>query len=169
VYDISQTDGDPLPSLTRTLEGDAPAAMIERLDAAAADLGAVVATANAADDPIIANGANGYATKRDDGTLHVVLSDRLSPAQRAKTYAHEIGHIALGHLDEDRSTAHTLRADREVQAESFAYVMSSSYGLDTGDFSFSYVSAWSGGDPKAVARSAARIASAVGPYCRDAA
>ena len=40
----------------------------------------------------------------------------------------------------------------ELEAESTAYVVCRTLGLDTADYSFGYVACWAGGGPEAVAR-----------------
>jgi hypothetical protein len=169
VFDISQTSGDDLPDIAPALSGDAPEQMIEQLTTHAESLGAEVEMADPSTDSLLRSGANGYARRGDGSTRYkIVVSSALDPAQRAKTLAHEIGHVQLGHLDPDEnqsgapsSTAnHTLRADRELEAESFAFLVSNRWGLDTSGYSFGYVAHWSGGDPKRVRAAAERVASA---------
>jgi uncharacterized protein DUF955 len=68
-----------------------------------------------------------------------------SPAQRVKTLAHELAHVILHETVDDRSLA-------ELEAESTAYVVCQSLGLDTSDYSFGYVATWSGGGEDAIAK-----------------
>lgn len=167
VYDISDTEGEPLPEIARKLEGDAPAGMIDDLHRHAATAGIGVEFLNSSDDPLLRRGANGYAQRLEDGSKRIVVAAGMSPAQTAKTFAHELGHIQLGHLD-DPDTAdtagHLSRQDKEVAAESFACMLAGGYGLDTDDYSFGYIAAWSGGDPKKVRKLAGEIVDAVRPY-----
>ncbi len=69
---------------------------------------------------------------------------RNRPAQQVKTLAHELAHALLHEGTTDRSLA-------ELEAESTAYVVCRSLGLDSGDYSFGYVACWAGGGPEAVA------------------
>ena len=73
----------------------------------------------------------------------------MSQAQTVKTLVHEIAHaklhalpaeggIVLGTHEKDRRT-------REVEAESVAYTVCQYLGLDTGDYSFGYITGWSSG------------------------
>jgi len=73
------------------------------------------------------------------------VESRNSPAQRAKTLAHEIAHALLHNRVDDRALA-------ELEAESTAYVVCRSVGLDPGDYSFGYVATWAGGGAEAIVR-----------------
>lgn len=167
VFDIAQTDGEDLPTIVDRLEGDAPEEMVADLTAHASRLGASVSVVDPASDPaFVSSTCNGYAMRTDDG-LRIVIRGGMSGAQEAKTLAHELGHVALGHLDDDDSTAgHRLRSDKELEAESFAYIVTNSWGVDSGDYSFGYTASWSGGDPKRVREAAERVSKAVKLYVR---
>ena len=67
-----------------------------------------------------------------------------SPAQRVKTLAHEIAHAILHEGFKDRRLA-------ELEAESTAYVVCASLGINSEDYSFGYVATWAGGGDEAVA------------------
>ena len=60
-------------------------------------------------------------------------------AMQIKTLAHEIAHSLM-----HRSGDNTERHVREMQAESVAYIVSNYLGIDTSDYSFTYVAGWSG-------------------------
>ena len=78
--------------------------------------------------------------------IAVCLSRRLgSPLQRVKSLAHEIGH-ALLHGPAADGTSLVTRSLGELEAESVAYVVCQSLGLDTSSYSFGYVANWQGGD-----------------------
>lgn len=62
----------------------------------------------------------------------------MSEAQTLKTAFHETAHARI-HSDSDKS-----REQKEVEAESIAYVVCSHFGLDTSDYSFGYVATWAG-------------------------
>src|SRR5207249_4065963 len=76
----------------------------------------------------------------------------LSPAQKCKTLAHELAHIALGH-------EHTLegRSVKEVEAESVAYIIVRSAGLDSDTYSLPYVAGWSDGKAEIVRGTAEHV------------
>jgi hypothetical protein len=57
--------------------------------------------------------------------------------------AYQLGRISLGHLDKESESGKKSDADKAVEAESFAYVVSRAKGLNSaGDFSFGQVSTW---------------------------
>ena len=139
VFDISQTSGKDLPAHpAQLLEGEAPAGFIEELDKKIEDSGYVISYEE------IAGGANGYTSHSGK----VVIDSRLSPAQQAKTKAHELAHIKLGHMERD--DYHTgpggCRGDMEVEAESVAFIVSHARGLNSGKYSFGYITSWAGGN-----------------------
>jgi hypothetical protein len=143
----SQTDplpgkaGRPLPDptpITKPVECDeAFARSVETLRDVALGLGASIVTdvelrPRQAGDPLGAHGWFEMRTKKI-----VVITGETSRAQVFKTLVHEIAH-ALLHGTED----HHGRAEQEVEAESTAFVVSSVLGLETGSYSFPYVTSW---------------------------
>lgn len=132
VFDVSQTDGDPLPtSGVALLEGEAPEGL---WDALAAQVE-----------------ANGYALERGDcggangwtnGTAKVIrVRDDVSDGQAVKTLAHEVAHMML-HMDGDEAMTH--RGIAEVEAESVAFIVAGAHGMDTSGYSFAYIGGWAG-------------------------
>ena len=91
---------------------------------------------------------NGYY-QRD--ARRIVLATGRSQAQRVKTLAHELAH----HFTE----GDCRRPAKEIIAESVAYVVGDALGLDTSDYSFGYVAAWSGGDAGPIKDTAAAVQS----------
>jgi len=83
-------------------------------------------------------------------TRSVVVADDLEPAARAKTLAHELGHIVCGHED------YTLKARgiKEVEAESVAYLVCLELGIRADGYTFPYVARWANGDAKLVQKTA---------------
>ncbi|HEY5304318.1 MAG TPA: ArdC-like ssDNA-binding domain-containing protein [Acidimicrobiales bacterium] len=141
VFDVSQTDGPPLPEIASKLEGRAPEGVFDRLTEFANSIGFRVERPESLD-----SGANGD-TSHSVGLIRVVSAN--SEAQQAKTLAHEIGH-ALLHDPGVESTKDLTRGLKELEAESVAYVVSQTLGLDTSDYSFGYVVGWTGGAPEAI-------------------
>jgi hypothetical protein len=138
VFDISQTDGDPIEPTPRRgdfatlLKGQAPEGAWDVLAKIVADQGfSLVRVADAS----VIGGANG---RTDYSTREVLVRSDVSDAQACKTLAHEVAHILLGH-------EHTLGADRsrkEVEAESVAFLVGDAVGLDTSGYTFGYVAGW---------------------------
>lgn len=84
----------------------------------------------------------------------VLIMGDLEPPQRLKTLLHEWGHIALGHAD---SMGLAPRQVQELEAESVAYLLSSSIGLDSTAYSVPYLASWAAGDPKLVHHTAQHV------------
>lgn len=144
VFDVAQTDGEPLPEVCRTLEGDDPAAGFGLLVDRAYRLGYTVERTEL---PGTTNGDCSFARRR------IRVECRNDPAQQVKTLAHELAHALLHEGTDDRPLA-------ELEAESTAFVVCHTLGLDTSGYTFGYVACWAGGGPEAVARikaSGARI------------
>ncbi|WP_373249592.1 YodL domain-containing protein [Mediterraneibacter gnavus] len=85
--------------------------------------------------------ANGYYHNVDK---EIVIKKGLSESQTLKTAIHETAHAKL----HDREIMESLgvekdRLTKEVEAESVAYCVCSSFGLDTSDYSFPYIAGWS--------------------------
>lgn len=135
VFDISQTEGEDLPEVITKLDGDVPSGLLDELLVFALEQGCDVEIGDA-------RGANGYF--RND-IKQIVVGHHLPMAQQTKTLAHEIGHLLL-HSDLDQRDLHLNRADKELEAESVAYIVCQHFGLDTTDYSLGYISCWQGDD-----------------------
>lgn len=152
VFDISQTDpiegAAPAPELAKPLEGEDPAGICEATTDYLASLGWTVTR-----EPI-PGAAYGYTTT--DGSKRIVVDENVSPAQAAKTTLHEAAH-ALLHANEDHSDYITHRGLKETEAESVAYVVAGSLGLDTSDYSIGYIAGWSNCDTETIKSAAANV------------
>ncbi|MCY4732107.1 DUF955 domain-containing protein [Natronomonas gomsonensis] len=151
VFDISQTDGEPLPELETAATGDAGTLVSQLTDAAAA----LDVTVHVVDDSAWPHpDANGVCTypEHPDGNAQVKVRDRSNEADLARTLIHEYAH-ALLHSDVDDETE---RAKREVEAESIAYVVGRYVGLDTSGSAF-YLAAWESDDASVVRDRLGRI------------
>lgn len=151
VFDISQTDGDPLPGSDRDrpalLTGQAPEYLWDGLALQVAEAGFRLSLET---PPGAANGLTSFAER------HVLVRPELEDAQRVKTLAHELGHVSL-HEPADVLDRRALvcRGQREVEAESVAFLVTSAHGMETGQYSFPYVAGWAqhqGGDVEATLR-----------------
>lgn len=134
VFDISQTDGEPLPTICNKLTGEVEGYddLLKKLT----DTSPVPLTFEAIEGS--ANGCYKTMEKR------IVIKDGMSEAQTIKTMVHEIAHSIL-HDRDDGTAKDADRNTREVQAESVAYVVNKYIGLDTEDYSFGYIAGWSTG------------------------
>ena len=63
-----------------------------------------------------------------------------------KTLLHEMAHQKLHDKDNVSEAQDITRNGKEVEAESVAYVVCQHYGINTSDYSFSYVAGWSEGN-----------------------
>ncbi len=136
VFDVTQTEGDELPQVCSNLEGEDPAALFDALRGQADRMGYSVELVEL---PGSTNGACNFAERR------IRIESRNQPAQRVKTLAHELAHALLHEEPVDRALA-------ELEAESVAYVVCRTFGLDSGEYSFGYVAGWAGGRLEAIDR-----------------
>ena len=134
VFDVSQTDGERLPTVCSRLAGDDPAGCYDRLVGVARSLDFVV------EDHEFSGDLNGDCSHAD---RRIRVEVRNTPSQRVKTLAHELAHAFLHEGFGDRALA-------ELEAESTAYVVCRALGIDSGDYSFGYVAAWAGGGEQAI-------------------
>ena len=91
-------------------------------------------------DEISGNAKGYYHTEKKE----IVLQKGMSESQTIKTAIHESAHARLH--DKDLTGQSGIKKDRltkEVEAESVAYCVCSSLGLDTSDYSFPYIAGWS--------------------------
>ena len=137
VFDVSQTEGEPLPTLgVEELTGD-----VERYQDFFKALEQTSPVPMAFED--IPGGSHGYYHLTEK---RIAIQENMSELQTLKTAIHEIAHAKLHAIDPEAPV--TDRPDsrtREVQAESVAYTVCQHYGLDTSDYSFGYVAGWSSG------------------------
>ncbi|MFC4451964.1 ImmA/IrrE family metallo-endopeptidase [Halorussus aquaticus] len=153
VFDVSQTEGEPLPELETAAMGDADD-LVPALKGAADELGVTVRIVDADDwDYGDAKGVCKYRSLHDLQPVVEAIA-RSNQADLAVTLIHEYAH-ALLHFDiEDEPE----RAKREVEAEAVAYIVGRYFGLDTSGSAF-YLAAWQGDDSEAIQERLGRISS----------
>jgi antirestriction protein ArdC len=150
VFDIAQTDGDPLPEICTQLLGDDPVDAFHMLETAARALDFTVDVVPLSDS---LNGDCNHAIHR------IRVSADVSPMQRVKTLSHEIAHAWLH--GPDRVPADMPRGVKELEAESVAYIVCQEFGIDSSQYTFGYVAGWAGDcASNAISTSAHRIAQA---------
>ena len=134
-FDISQTEGEPLPSigvdeLTGSVEGYQT--FFEAIKAASPV-------------PIgfedIGSGAKGYFHTEEN---RIAINNGMSEIQNVKTAIHEVAHAKLHNAEAQKDNKQSKNS-KEVEAESVAYTVCQHYGIDTSDYSFAYVATWSQG------------------------
>lgn len=130
VFDISQTDGAPLPSIVE-----------DHLAGEVEDYGSFL-------EALILSSRVPVSFARLEGSTHgffdpengrIVIDNSMSQLQTIKTLIHETAHSIL-HAG---STGMEEEARREVEAESTACVVCMHYNLDTSAYSFGYIASWS--------------------------
>ncbi|WP_051515474.1 hypothetical protein [Candidatus Blastococcus massiliensis] len=152
VFDISQTEGAPLPEIRpQLLTGDAPAAL----------WGALAAQVTAPGFTLIREHCGDSNGRTDPTTCVVRVRADIAGAQAVKTLALELAHIECGHTG-DAFDSTGCRGRAEAEAESVAYIVTAWAGLDSGAYTVPYVAGWSGGDTAILRAAAATITAAAG-------
>jgi len=130
VFDISQTDGDPLPEPPVAQEireaTDVGAALYRALETYVTGQGLTVVREK------LARGYGYYAPRRQQ----IGIDSRVVGDQATKTLAHETAHFVAEHR------GGIPREDAETVAESAAYVVLQHYGIDSSGYTFPYVARW---------------------------
>lgn len=133
-FDVSQTDGEPLPQI-------GVAELVGNVEGYGTLLEAIK---DASPVPIsfehIESGAKGFYHQTEK---RIAIQDGMSEAQTVKTALHEIAHAKYHAIEKENKTSQKSRAQKECEAESIAYVCCQHYGLNTSDYSFGYVAGWS--------------------------
>ena len=139
VFDVSQTDGKPLPELaevndlTDSVEGYGIFfEALKRMSKVPIDFETIEGT------------SHGFYHQVDK---RIAIAEGMSEAQNVKTAIHEIAHSRLHDRDmiDAENGVMVDRRTREVQAESIAYTICQHYGIDTSEYSFGYIAGWSEG------------------------
>ena len=130
VFDLSQTEGDPLPTLATRLEESVED--YERLKNILVSVSPVPVSFEE-----VPGEANGFYSPTE---MRIVVQDGMPELQTIKTMLHEIAHATYGHGGKDDKWD---KESREIQAESTAFWVAGMLGLDTGDYSFGYITGWS--------------------------
>ena len=129
IFDISQTEGKPLPELAEELKGEIPDYKVL--------MNSIREVA-----PVPIRFEEWDKSKKghyDLGKKEIVIKSGMSDLQTVKTAIHETAHSIL-HKDQ----AHVKdSATMEVEAESVAFVVCQHLGFDTSDYSFGYLAGWS--------------------------
>ena len=141
VWDISQTDGEPVPEPPRPqlLEGEAPEGLWDGLADQIVARGFELRLVSNARSIGGANGLTDYLTHE------VSVRMDMDDAAQVKTLAHELGHVMLHGPDNVDAAMH--RGIAEVEAESIALMVGAAHGLDTTTYTVPYVSTWASDVP----------------------
>jgi antirestriction protein ArdC len=150
VFDISQTDGEPLAHMqVPHVGGEAPQGLWDGLAAQVTTAGFTLVRQPTPGRP----SANGSMTRSE---MIIRIREDLGAAQACKTLAHELAHVELGH---GTASCTDSRSQAEVEAESVAYIVATSSGLDTSAYSFPYIGHWApaGKEAEVMADTAERV------------
>lgn len=134
VFDVSQTDGDPLPEPVRV--GGEPGPYLDRL------IAEITRSGISLEEQTLAPDHSGYATKDK-----IVIQAGMPPAERFSVLVHELAHTRL-HFGCEKAS----KTVRETEAEAVAFVVAQAIGLDTGTAASDYISLYQG-DAKTLADS----------------
>ena len=134
---MSQTSGAELPSFLDELHGEIPA---EQKKVILTALQKTIGIPIAFED--IQGTAKGYYSASEK---RIVIRTGMSDAQTLKTVFHECAHKLLHDPELKTQTVHASRSEKEIQAESVAFIVAERFGLDTSDYSFPYIASWSQG------------------------
>ena len=135
VFDVSQTEGEPLPELaTPELMGS-----VENYEIFMQAIRDISPTPIRFDE--IESGAKGFYSSIDK---EIVIQNGMSESQTMKTGIHEVTHAKLHDRDiMEEMDEKKDQLTREVEAESVAYTVCQYFGLDTSEYSFPYIAGWS--------------------------
>ena len=137
VFDLSQTNGKPIPDPVQELTGEIDE---EKLNVIFKALTKVTGIKPEYRD--ITGGAKGYYSP---SAKSIVIKTGMSGEQVLKTVVHESAHCLLHDPDKKIVTVKSPRNEKEVQAESIAFIVCEKLGVDTSDYSFPYIASWSEG------------------------
>lgn len=142
VFDVSQTDGAPLPSLAQA-SGD-PLGNIRFLEMVYSKLGIYL--------EIVDLPSGHFGTSRGG---HVQINSELTVAEHFQTMVHELAHELL-HTSPRENKIRVSKQVEELEAESVAYVVSQAHGVECRDASLDYIHLYQG-DEELLANSLERI------------
>ena len=134
VFDVAQTEGNPLPEACTRLSGDDSLGVYAALVQFAGSIGFIVQD-------------HAFDSETNDDCSHALrrirIETSLAPAHRVKTLAHELARAIL----------HAERTEpglMELEAESVAFIACDALGIDAGAWTFGYVASWVDGGDQAV-------------------
>lgn len=136
MWDVSQTDGTPIPEppAPTLLEGQAPEGLWDGL---ATQVKAAGFELTQVPDAASIGGTNGLT---DYMAKTVSVRSDMPEAARVKTLAHELAHVLLYGPNNPDAVRH--RGVAEVEAESVALMVGAAHGMDTSGYTVPYVSGW---------------------------
>lgn len=138
VFDVSQTDGKPIPELVTK----------ELLSTVEGYEDFVQALESISPVPIefedIPGDSKGYFSPAEK---RIAVQENMSESQTTKTMVHEVAHSMLHdrEINQGSDIPAKDRNTKEVEAESIAFTVCQHFGIDTTEYSFGYIAGWSSG------------------------
>ena len=139
VFDVSQTDGEPLPELEAK-------ELLSTVEGYEDFINAITYVAHA---PIgfedIPGASKGYFNIEKN---RIAVQEGMSESQTLKTMVHETAHSMLHNKEVNKEDILAPAKDRntkEVEAESIAFTVYNHFSIDTSDYSVGYIAGWSNG------------------------
>ena len=139
VFDVSQTDGEPLPELEAK-------ELLSTVEGYEDFINAITYVAHA---PIgfedIPGASKGYFNIEKN---RIAVQEGMSESQTLKTMVHETAHSLLHNKEVNKEDILAPAKDRntkEVEAESIAFTVCNHFSIDTSDYSVGYIAGWSNG------------------------
>lgn len=139
VFDVSQTDGEPIPEL----EAKELLATVEGYEDFIKAITYVSPVSISFED--IPGDSKGYFSPTEN---RIGVQEGMSESQTLKTMVHETAHAMLHSREVEKDDLLAPVKDRntkEVEAESIAYTVCQHFGIDTAGYSFGYIAGWSSG------------------------
>lgn len=138
VFDVSQTDGKPIPEL----EVNELLSTVEGYEDFVQALMNISPVSIAFED--IPGDSKGYFSTAEK---RIAVQENMSESQTLKTMVHEVAHSRLHDKEVNQSMDIPVkdRNTKEVEAESVAFTVCQHFGIDTSDYSFGYIAGWSSG------------------------
>ena len=138
VFDVSQTEGEPLPEL----EAKELLSTVEGYEDFVKAITYVAPVPIAFED--IPGDSKGYFSITEN---RIAVQENMSESQTLKTMVHETAHSMLHNkeINQDIDVPVKDRNTKEVEAESIAYTVCQHFGIDTSAYSFNYIGGWSSG------------------------
>lgn len=133
VFDVSQTEGKPLPQLASDLSGN-----VQNYEVF------LEALRRASPVPIdfkpIRDGSDGFFSLDNQS---ITIREGMSEVQTVSAVVHEIAHSKLHNKPAEAENETKDRHTEEVEAESISFAVCAYYGIATGENSFGYIATWS--------------------------
>ena len=139
VFDVSQTDGEPIPEL----EAKELLATVEGYEDFIKAITYVSPVSISFEE--IPGDSKGYFSPAEN---RIGVQEGMGESQTLKTMVHETAHAMLHSREVENDNLLAPAKDRntkEVEAESIAYTVCQHFGIDTSDYSFGYIAGWSSG------------------------